>query len=710
MKKELGLFDVYALATGATLSSGFFLLPGIAAATVGSALPLAYLVAALFLLPGLLSNAELATAMPRSGGVYFFLDRSMGPLWGTMSGFGTWCSLILKTSFALVGVGAYLGLFFPDLPLEPLAAGLAIVFGMVNLLGAKKSGVAQVFLVIGLLVLLAWFSGLGFMNLKAGHFSDMLAIPGADLIATAGLVVVSYMGLTNVASLAGEVKNPERNLPLGMFLAYATAVVVYMVGTTVMIGVVGSDALSSASSLYTPVATVAEEMAGRLGSIVMTVAAVLAFTSVANAGILSASRYPMAMSRDKLLPAFLSKLTKGSSVPVYSILLTAGIIIIFVTVVNPMKIAKLASSFQLLMFAMSATAVIVMREARLDSYDPRFKSPLYPWLHIVGVIAPIWLIFQMGSDSILFTCGLLLFGALWYRYYASSRVQRSGAIFHIFERLGRSSSGELDRELRGILKEKGLRAQDPFDEIIARSFVFDVTGSTSFDAIVHRASGWLSDRIPMDAENISLKFLEGTRMGATPVTHGVALPHLSIEGVNHPEMVIVRVSQGVTIQAPDLELSPEKDESTVTAIFFLVSPKSDPGQHLRILAQIARRVDGESFDEDWKNAESDQDLKEVLLKDDHFLYMTVSSESGTSSLLGKSLREVHLPPGNLIPIIHRSGENIIPTGDTILEEGDHLTVLGDPDFLRSFKKKYSGTSDNSGTSETSENSGTLETE
>ncbi len=82
MKKELGLFDVWALAAGATLSGGFFLLPGIAAASAGHSVPLAYLIAALFLLPGLLAKAELATAMPRSGGVYFFLDRSMGPLWG----------------------------------------------------------------------------------------------------------------------------------------------------------------------------------------------------------------------------------------------------------------------------------------------------------------------------------------------------------------------------------------------------------------------------------------------------------------------------------------------------------------------------------------------------------------------------------------------------------------------------------------------------
>jgi len=689
MKKELGLFDVFALATGATLSSGFFLLPGIAASYVGSALPLAYLIAALFLLPGLLSKAELATAMPRSGGVYFFLDRSMGPLWGTMTGFGTWFALILKTSFALVGVGAYLGLFFPDLPLKLVAAGMATIFGIINLLGAKKSGVAQSFLVIGLLLLLAWFSGIGLLNIEAGQLSNMLATPPGALISTAGLVIVSYMGLTKVASVAGEVKNPERNLPLGMLLAYVTAIVVYMLGTTVMVGVVGADALGANGGDLTPVATVAEMLVGRWGAILMTIAAVLAFSSVGNAGVLSASRYPMAMSKDRLLPGFLSRLSKSASSPANAILLTVGIIIVFVTVLNPMKIAKLASSFKLLMFAMSSTAVIVMREARLDSYDPGFKSPLYPWLHIVGVIAPIWLIFQMGTMSILFTLGVLLFGAMWYRHYASSRVERSGAIFNIFERLGKSSSNELDRELRSILKEKGLRTKDPFDEIIARSFVIDVQKSTTFEELVDQAAGWLSHRVPMTAHNISRKFLEGTRVGATPVTRGVALPHMSIEGLKHPEMVIVRSIKGISLSAPDLELDPEASESSVTAIFFLISPKDDPGQHLRILAQIARRVDADAFPEDWTFAEGEQGLKEALLMDEHFLYLTVSSKMGSRELIGKSLKDMRLPPGNLIPVIRRKGQNIIPRGDTVLEEGDRLTILGEPEFLKETRQKYS---------------------
>jgi len=102
---------------------------------------LSYLIAAIPVVPALFSTAELSTAMPRAGGVYFFLDRSMGPLVGTIGGIGTWLALLLKTSFALIGIGAYASLFLPQTPMLPIAIGFAIIFGFINLLGAKKAGI-----------------------------------------------------------------------------------------------------------------------------------------------------------------------------------------------------------------------------------------------------------------------------------------------------------------------------------------------------------------------------------------------------------------------------------------------------------------------------------------------------------------------------------------------------------------------------------------
>ncbi len=102
LKKELNVLDIFVLATGTTLSAGFFLLPGIAASQAGPAIVIAYVITAIPLIPAAFSIVELTTAMPRAGGIYYFLDRSMGPLLGTIGGIGTWLALILKVSFALI--------------------------------------------------------------------------------------------------------------------------------------------------------------------------------------------------------------------------------------------------------------------------------------------------------------------------------------------------------------------------------------------------------------------------------------------------------------------------------------------------------------------------------------------------------------------------------------------------------------------------------
>ena len=160
LRKELGLFDVYAISTGAMFSSGFFLLPGLAAAKTGPSVALAYLVAGLFILPAMFSVAELATAMPRAGGAYYFLDRALGPLVGTVGGLGTWLALVLKSAFALVGMGAYLGIYF-EVPIKPLAIGLTVAFMLINIVGAKETSGLQRVLVTALVAIMVFFMAQG---------------------------------------------------------------------------------------------------------------------------------------------------------------------------------------------------------------------------------------------------------------------------------------------------------------------------------------------------------------------------------------------------------------------------------------------------------------------------------------------------------------------------------------------------------------------
>src|SRR3989304_6690706 len=284
LKKELNLFHVYAIATGTTLSGGFFLLPGLAAVYAGSAVPLAYMIAVVPLVPAMFSIIELATAMPRAGGVYYFLDRTLGPMIGTIGGLGTWAALVLKVAFALIGMGAYINLFFPQFNIIPIAVAIAIILAVVSLFGTEKSGSLQIILVIVLLIILVIFIGSGISAVDRSHFDGFFENDLSSILSTAGLVFISYMGIIKIASLSEEVKNPEKNLPLGIFLALGTSIIIYVIGIVVMVGVIPMDIFRGD---LTPVATAGKFTIGQLGVVIFSIAAIIAFISVANGGMLS---------------------------------------------------------------------------------------------------------------------------------------------------------------------------------------------------------------------------------------------------------------------------------------------------------------------------------------------------------------------------------------------------------------------------------------
>jgi len=664
LRKELGLLNVFALAAGSTLSTGFFLLPGLAAIEAGPALPLTYLIAAVPLVPGMLCITELSTAMPRAGGAYYFLDRTLGPLVGTIGGLGTWLALTLKAAFALIGVGAYVNLFVPGVPVVSLAVAAAILFGAVNLAGAKGAGRFQLVLVVGLLAILVWLMG-GIFHIHPEHFSGVFDRGLDSLFGTAGLVYVSYIGITKVASVSEEVKDPEKNLPRGLFLALGTALIVYVLGTVIMVGIVPMDQLAGH---LTPVALTAELLVGRWGMALVTVAA-------------------LAMSRDHLVPAGFRMLS-ARGIPTRGVYATVALIVFFLVFFDPTRIAKLASAFQLLMFALICGAVIVMRESGISSYDPGYQSPFYPWLQLFGIFSPFLLIAEMGLVPLLFAAGLLAAGGGWYFYYARERVSRVGAIYHIFERLGRYRYDGLDTELRGILKEKGPRAEDPFDDIVARAVVLDVDQEATFEEISRRVSGFLAERVNADAGHLHEGFLRGTRVGATPVSHGAALPHLRLAGLAVPWLAMVRSKEGLHIDVRDEFGEEFQHADMIQAVFFLLSPEADPGRHLRILAQIAGRVDEDDFMLEWLKAEGEQEMKETLLHHERYLSLSLRSEARTSALVGIALRDFPSPRGCLVALIRRGGETFAPRGDTVLQEGDRLTIIGDPEGIAELHNRF----------------------
>ena len=215
LQRNLGLSAVFTVSLGAMIGSGIFVLPGLAAELAGPAVILAYLIAGLVVIPAAVSKSELATAMPRAGGAYLFIDRAMGPLVGTVAGFGVWFALVFKSAFALVGLGGYL-LFFLDLPMRTVAVVLALALCAVNMVGVKQSGRFQTIVVFGVLAVLGLFILTGAVNIESGSLTPFLPEGVGGLLSATGLVFVSYAGVTKVASVSEEVKDPGSILPRGI--------------------------------------------------------------------------------------------------------------------------------------------------------------------------------------------------------------------------------------------------------------------------------------------------------------------------------------------------------------------------------------------------------------------------------------------------------------------------------------------------------------
>jgi len=681
LKKNLTLFDVYAMSTGAMFSSGLFLLPGIAASYTGDSVYLAYLCAGFLILPAMYCMAELSTAMPKAGGTYYFLDRSMGPLMGTIGGLGSWVAVVFKSAFALVGMGAYLGLYL-DLPFTILAILLTIGFGLINIFGAKETTLLQRILVSALVIILIGFIIFGFSEINGtkGLFpnqSDQSFFTSGlvGFISTIGLVFVSYAGLTKVASVAEEVENPDINIPLGMTLSLITATIIYTVGTIILINLLSPDELYQS---LTPVADAGRKFLGwmplDLGVILIVVAAIAAFASTGNAGIMSASRYPYAMAKDKLIPLQLSQLGRYGT-PTAAIILTVIAMILVLVIFDVEGVAKLASAFQLLLFGMICVAVIVMRESRIPTYKPGFKAPFYPWLQVAGILIAFWLIIEMGILAIAFT-GMVLIGCvLWYHFYASGNLERRGAIFHVHQRLGQQKYEGLERELMTIIHDRTQAENLSYEGVIARSAIMDLRYGKYDTEHLNELLGQTAKRRFSDEDGADLDFdtIFQHDWNFRPIGEGVYLSLKTEATVPNPELIVCRFG-------PQARIGIDAVENAHT-LLFLVSPLKPVGLDLRIAGHLAEVVQSDHFTERWLSAKDEKLLNEILMRDDHFYHGPVKDVAFLKDQIGKTVGELELPQSCLLALIERDGDLIIAKPEIVLMENDDIAIIGEPEDI-----------------------------
>ena len=604
-KDKLNLWDIFCIATGAMISSGLFVLPAIAYKHSGPAVILAYFLAGLLMIPSMLSQAELLTAMPKAGGAYFFIERSLGPFLGIFGGFSSWFSISLKSAFALIGIGAFLEYFIPGVDyfqIKLVAACFCILFVIINLYSVRLSARLQNILVFFLLLACFLYILIGMININLENFSPFMSGGIKSFLSVVGLVFISYGGLTKVASIAEETKNPAKTIPLGMFLSFFTVQIIYVLCVTVTIGVLPQKELVST---LTPLTHGGLALGGLGFGVLLSLAALVAFITTANAGILSSSRIPLAMAKDDLLPLRFSFISKKHHTPYFSIIFTGLFMFFLILFLDLENLVKTASTLMLILFMFVNLSVIIMRESKIINYRPIFKSPFYPWIQICALIAYSFLIFEMGKTPLIMSFSFIGVSYAWF-LFSARKLKRQSALMHL---VGRITAKELvgvslEDELKEILHKRDKVIKDRFDHLIEDCAVFDIEEKMDRDEFFAYVALELSTRLNLESNKIKRLLIRREEESHTVIDKGLAIPHIVVEGEGRFEIVLVRARRGIIFS---------QDEEPVHIIFVLAGSLDERNYHLRALMAIAQIVKEHNFYKNWMRMKDKELLRMLIL-------------------------------------------------------------------------------------------------
>ena len=437
LERTISLVGGLAIGIGTMIGAGIFVFPGIAAGNAGPAASLSFVIGGVIALLVALPASELATAMPRSGGGYYFVSRSFGTPYGAVIGIGLWLGLIFASAFYLIGLGHYatavldeLGIVLRMSPVVPVGVVFGVVLTGISIAGTENTAKIQNVVVGVLLVILGVFLSYGMLDM-VGVFGrirtpEVFFSKGRfPVLRTAALVFTSYLGFAQVATVAGDIKRPARNLPLAMVGSVIVVSIFYVLTIFVATSAFGATELERFGE--TAMIEVARSFIGVPGAVVILIAGLLATFSSANASILSGSRTVYALSRDALIPKRASRINIRYGTP-HIALLAAGVPIVVLVLTGQVEVlAEVASFLHLIMYGLICIAVVVLRRRNPTWYEPSFQMPFYPSLPIIGALASFGLIIFMQPASIIIGFAVMILAYAWYRYYAQS-VQLKGVL------------------------------------------------------------------------------------------------------------------------------------------------------------------------------------------------------------------------------------------------------------------------------------------
>jgi len=431
LKRVLSLLDATMINAGGIIGSGIFMVPAAVAMFTGSAslFFMVWIAGGIVSLFGALSVAELGAAMPRAGGQYVYLSEAYGPVWGYLYGWSA-VAVINTASIAAVGVAfsEYLRFFFPitDVSIKGIAVATIVLLTIINILDVKSGArfqnvftISKLGAIFGIIILGLVMEGGSNQNLSP-FFSDQSF---TELVGPLGLAMVSVLwtfdGWIFITYVAGEVKNPGRNIPLSLIFCMLIVVTIYLLLNYVLIYTLGFTGMNGSDLVVSDAASV---FLGNKGAAIVTLIILISLIGANNGFVLTSARINYAMAKDKLFFYQASQIHPRFKSPSNALIIQCvwASLLTFTGTFNQLITYIIFASW--IFYGMSAGAVIILRNKKPDMERP-YKTPLYPWIPIIFILFAIFLtintIIEAPRDAAI-GAGIILAGLPMYYYWKNN--------------------------------------------------------------------------------------------------------------------------------------------------------------------------------------------------------------------------------------------------------------------------------------------------
>ena len=447
LRRELGLLDVVMIGLGPTLGSTIFILLGLGIKIAGPALLLAFVLNFLITMLTAMAYAELSSAFPETGGGYLWVKEGLPLPFGFMGGWMSWFGHCIVCAFYVLGFGIAINwlldslgwTFFgldAELTTKLFAITVTVVFVALNYVGAKSTTLAESLVtavMLGLLVVfivfgLVYVARLSDISVRLTPFLNS-GEPGgsgySNLLISMGFTFIIFEGYEIIAQTGEEAKDPTRTIPRASFITIgiATAIFLLVAFITIVVLPLGWWQTVTETEALQAVARASGEVIPFAGFYLIIFGTILGSVAAVNSMIYSASRVSFAMSRDKSLPRFLSRIHGKNRTPHWAIVVSGGMIIAMVAFLPIQRIAAAADILFLLLFFLVNLAAITLRIKRPDA--PRaYLMPLFPLIPIAGLLTKLVLsvfLFQVEPFAWYLALFWIMVGLLGYYWVKGKR-------------------------------------------------------------------------------------------------------------------------------------------------------------------------------------------------------------------------------------------------------------------------------------------------